>query len=260
MKTTVITSFHPEAYEQYAKSCLKSFDRWWPAEVPMVVYTEEPVKQTYRAEQRSLWDIPGIKEFIDDHQDPKFHGIEPLPSWSKKEIRAKYSWRFDAVKFCRQLFIPEHAASFLADGDIMVWLDADVISYAEVPGKFIEHLMTDQGLVTIGRDRGSTDIGFWAIRLSHHARAFLAKMAEMCRSRTIFNLYEWHSGFVFDHCYGRFVADGMITHRNLVTGNRSGHVWFDCEVGRYTDHLKGPHRKVLGYSPERPGLGARPAR
>src|SRR6185436_2618537 len=126
----------------------------------MAVYTEEPVKDTFRAAQRSLWDIPGMREFIESHGDLKFHGLEPMPSWNKKEYRANYSWRFDVVKFCRQMFIPEHAASFLPDGDLLVWLDADVVSYAEMPGKFIEHLMVDYSLVTIGRDRGATDIGF----------------------------------------------------------------------------------------------------
>ena len=252
VSTTVVTGFHPGGAE-LGKSCMKSFDRWWPTEVGMVVYTEEPVKETFRAVQRSLWDIRGMREFIDAHDDLRFHGLTPMPSWNKKEYRANYSWRYDVVKFSRQMFIPEHAASFLPDGDILSWMDADVVSYAEVPGSFIRHLLQDKSIVTVGRDRGCTDIGFWAVRLTDQSREFLKAIADAYRNGHVFNLYEWHSGFVFDHYLGRFIADGKLTHRNLTPHMRSGHVWFDSDIGKYTDHLKGPHRKTLGYSPERPG-------
>ena len=262
MKTTVISGFHPRGYTEYGKGFLRTFDRYWPKEVDLVVYTEEPVDTGHGERNigcRALWSIPGIKDFVDEHSQNLIHtGKEPIAEWSRRDHKAGYAYRHDAVRFCRQLFIPEHASLTLEDGDIMAWLDADVMSFSEVPGGLIQNLLGDADLVHLGRAGGAdTELGFWAVRLNDKSRRFLERLANCCRDNSIFNLRWWHSGFVFDHWLSHARINGLKI-KSLTEGH--GHVWFDCELGRYTDHLKGDVRKQLGYSPEREGRSIREMR
>lgn len=250
MTVSVVSGFSPSGYLEYGRSFMASFVRYWPDVIKVAVYVEEPCEGPDRVEQRILWDIPGCKEFIDEQgRNRRSIGREPVPGWRKKDERAGYAWRFDAVRFCRQLFIPEHSVNMLEDGDIFVWLDGDVVSYAEVPPGFIETQLHQNDLVTLGRNGSATELGFWAMRVNDRARVFVKNLADSCRSGDIFRLAEWHSGFVFDHYVKQHVLHDTIKHRSLTKG--TGHVWFESEIGRYTDHLKGTDRKQRGYSNER---------
>lgn len=252
MKTTVVTGFHPEGYDVYGRNFLRTFDRYWPKEVDLVFYTEEDVP-TPRGTQRSLWTIPGVREFIDSHQEPEYDGLAPVEGWTKKDHHNGWSWRYQCVKFCKQLFIPHHAEQYLPDGDIMAWFDADVVTFHEVPQEFIYDLLGDHhDIVTVGRDRGSTDIGFWAVRINPNTRSFMRDIADSYRNGYILTLREWHSGYLFDHWLARYKEEGRLKHKTLTGG--SGHVWFQCALGKYTDHLKGAARKLMGESPERRGI------
>lgn len=250
MSITVVSGMHPAGYEQYGKAFLDTFDQFWPQNIKLCVYLEEPIRlnKYQRISQRSLWDIPGQQEFIERHKDNLVaHGRAPHPFWTKKSHRdyqgGGYAFRFDAVRFSRQLFIPDHAVALMPDDDIFVWLDADVVSYATVPDDLVERLLDGHDLVFLGRETTSTDLGFWAMRVNERTRAFARSMADRCRSDKIFELPQWHSGFVFDH-----LKTGL-KRKSLTQGD--GHVWFQCEIGRYTDHLKGEKRKAMGRSMER---------
>lgn len=250
--TTIVSGFHPEGYQEYGAAFMQTFDRYWPPDVKIVVYTETPVPTPGRIEQRSLWSIPGVKEFIDSHQDPVYHGKKETRGWREKDRRANESYRFDAVKFCKQLFVPDDAAWQLPDGDILAWFDGDVVSYEEVPDDLIGRLLDDHDLVYIGRNPGNhSDLGFWAVKLNANTRNLLRDIADSYRNGYIFSLHEWHSAYLFDHWVEKYRANGLIKTKSLTTGH--GHVWFKCDIGKYTDHLKGPIRKKMRHSPERFG-------
>lgn len=247
MTVTVCTGFSPAGYEEYGKAFLDSFDRFWPKSVNLVAYTEEPVDMP-RGECRSLWSIPGIASFISRHKDNAVYngrGVNLQAAASEKERRAGYSYRFDAVKFCRMAVIPAHAAQTITAGDILVWLDGDVVTYKDVPEGFIEDLLGDAEVAYLGRDRKHSETGFIAFRIPH-AIPLLDQYSDIFLSDRIFVLPEWHSAYVFD--YARQQTD--IDAKNLTPGGK-GHVWFQSPLGDRLDHLKG-RRKAVGRSRERP--------
>jgi hypothetical protein len=73
----------------------------------------------------------------------------------------------------------------------------------------------------------------------------LKEFFDLYASDRIFHAKEWHSAYAFDLAR---TSTGVEGH-DLTPGG-SGHVWFQCEIGRYTDHLKGA-RKARGRSAER---------
>lgn len=241
---TVCTGFSPAGFDEYGKRFLARFHAFWPADVGLRYYTEEPVEAP-RGTCASLWDCDGARDFIARHRDnPERRGTKPHAKWKPRYIGRPYNYRFDAVKFFRQCMIPANAAQGLADGDILVWLDADVMTLARIPEPFVAQLLGGHELVYLGRAGTHSEIGFWAVRLNPRTRAFLNEFAAIWRCDRVFELDEWHSAFVFDHC--RRLA--QLDERNL-TPNGRGHVWIGSPLAPLMDHLKG-RRKALGRSPE----------
>ena len=247
MGLTIVTGWHPEGYVEYARIFVQTFARYWPASANLVAYTEEPAPMP-RGECRSLWDIPGAKEFYARHKDnPVSCGTGPHKNWLPKDHRRGQSWRWDAVRFFKQLIIPLDASLGLADDDILVWLDADVVTFADVPDGFVEKLLGKADLVYLGRNKGS-EIGFWGVRLNKRTRPFLTNLSSLYLDDRFTSLEQFHSAWIFD--YARRGSGMKMT--DLTPGGRD-HVFVDirCPLHVYLDHAKGS-RKKLGHSPEHP--------
>jgi hypothetical protein len=138
----------------------------------------------------------------------------------------------------------------LYQDDILIWLDADVITFDDVHISFIEDLMRDTDLIFFGRGSYHSEIGFWAVRMCKHGRAMLQEFAETYTSDIFLNLREHHSAFVFDLVRRNAERRGLRS-RNLTPGG-GGHVWLSSPLAKYTDHLKGSRRKRIGYSLDHP--------
>ena len=237
MTLRICSGFSPEGHRQYGQRFLDSFDANWPARVELQVYVERRTDMPRRA-YRDLWTVDGARECAKRYDDPMYRGIAPHDGWKEKERRARYSFRFDAAKFWKQILIPEAASAGLDDGDILVWLDADVMTTAEVPAGWVEELIGDAELVYLGREPKHSEIGFWAVRLNPQTRRFLHDIAEMYRDGTAVTLTEWHSAFVWDHVRR---AAGL-RERNLCPPGARGHVWPRSPLAAYTRHDKGKRK------------------
>lgn len=251
MTVTIMSGFSPAGYHEYGKNFLETFDRFWPDEVQLNVFVEQPWPgPLHGAMAFGLFSrCPGQEEFLTRHKNNlEAQGRQPNKRWKDKERAAGYSFRFDACKFSRQCFIPEAAATMKEDGSVLAWLDADVVSYRPVPSGFVEDLLKDADVCYLGRGLKHSEIGFWACRLNPVVRAWLRDLAELFRSDRIFKLDEWHSAYAWDHTRKVHENRGLKT-LNL-TPNGSGHVWFQSPLGHYLDHLKG-NRKQAGRSKER---------
>lgn len=249
MQTVVVTGWHAKGFKEFAHRFVDSFDRFWPGNIPLIVYVEVFVPIP-RGEMHHRDECPGLKDFLDKNAgNRRFNGQEHFERWKPREIENGYSYRFDAVRFCKQLCYPAHAASSLPDGAVLCWLDADVVTYRKVPEDLIERYLGEHDLIYFGRPPKHSEIGFWAVRLNSRTRAFLNDLATVYPSLRFVGLHEWHSAYVFDRIREEHEAKGLKAHN--LTPNGRGHVWFQHELGLYTDHCKG-NRKIAGISPERP--------
>lgn len=253
MGVTIVSGWHPAGYDLYGRNFAEGFDKFWPADHALAVYTEQKVALP-RGECRSLWDCSGVGAFIERHKNnEEACGRKPNKLWKEKFSTRGYNFRFDAVKFCKQLFIPEHAALHSEpNGDeIIVWLDGDVKTDAPVPADFIRKQMGDDDLIYLGRTTMHSEIGFWACRNNGRGQAFMTALADCYRTDAVFKLNEWHSAFVFDHVRHQEQTRRFspLRVRNM-TPTGHGHVWFQSPLRDFSDHLKG-NRKVTGKSPER---------
>lgn len=240
MRTRVVTALWGNAWERYGRRFVETFARYWPAEVELVVYAGEPVP-LLRGDCRELMAIPGLVEFLARHRHDAAatgHG-PPTERWRAEHREAGYCWRYDACKWVRQAVVPFDAAQDLADGDLLCWLDADVVTHAAVPPGWIEGLLAGADLAYLGREGSHSEIGFLAFRLDA-ARPVLRSFAELYTTEAVFGLPETHSAFVFDAARGLWP---QVAARNLTPGDRA-HVWPRSPLAACTEHLKGKRKDL----------------
>ena len=247
MRVEVVTGWDDAGFEQYARRSVDSFFECWPGNYSLTAYTEmmSPIKEP-RFEERPSYQVGELWAFLGRHADrQEAMGRRPVAGWKHREHREGYSFRFDALKFCKMAFYAADAAK-RTEADALVWLDADVLTYRYVPDDLIERLLAGHDVAYLGREPKHSETGFVAFRNPGGLDVALA-WAELYETDKIFALREWHSAFAFDVARRKTGADC----HNLTPGGR-GHVWFKSELGQYTDHLKGNKRKRAGRSKERP--------
>ena len=232
MKERVHTLMWGTAWDRYGKAFVKSFNRYWPSDVELYIITDKPLP-TERAVQIPLETVPGYTGFISQYGEDRAamgYGIA-----GDKADPDKRFWKNDAVKWGPQGLAPRAAIDGLASGDILCWMDADVETIAKPPRHWCNVLLAGADMACLQRPRQHSEIGFWAARIGAGTLTAIKRFAELYESGDVFDLPEWHSGYVFD------VAMAMqsdITIRNLSVGGR-GHVWPTSPLARYTVHKKG---------------------
>ncbi len=255
MAVTICSGVHPAGWEKYGRRFAETFASHVPSSIGLRFYSEEPVDLPH-GDCRSLWSIEGAQEFQKRHRCNLVHtGLQPTRHWRPKDLRVlansgEAAWRWDALRFYKQCIIPEHASRDLPDEDILVWFDADIVFFRDMPVDFAPKLLGGMDLCYLGRNKGA-EIGFWAVLLNPRTRAFLKDLSDMYLQDRVFGLQQFHSAYAFDHVKEAHLKKRM-SERDLTPGGRD-HVWMQLEpLYRWTDHLKGPRRKNLGYSPEHP--------
>lgn len=238
----VCTGWNPQGAKQYGDAFLRGFAQHWPDDVKLLVYTEE--RQLLPCgENRMLFDINGASEFYARHfDDPVIAGrkVGEGHRWKKSCIAGGYNFRFDALKFFKQILIPLDASRSLADGDILIWLDGDVVTTAKPNLDYIRAGLADADVMFLNRQGTHSEIGFWAIRLSWATRDFLLAMSHYYTSDAFLELPEYHSAFIWDAAR----HDIGLKEHHLVKSGLSGHVWPNTMLGRWSRHDKGARKAV----------------
>ena len=241
MKLRVCTGWSPRGREEYGQRFLAAFNRYWPGKVELQVWVEDADRDMGLMVERDLWAIPGAREFAERHRDdPLMNGREPRDGWKQSDLRNRYSFRFDAYKFFKQILIPGAAASGLDDGDILVWLDGDTVTLRPVPFNFVPDLLGDADVAYLNRPPKHSEIGFWAVRINERTREFLRAMADLYTSDRFIQLAQWHSAYVWD----RAREAAGLRERHLCPPGARGHVWPSSPLARYLRHDKGKRKEA----------------
>lgn len=251
---TICTGMWGTAWERYGQRFFETFDAMWPAEVALHVWSDRPLPiesaaRSVRNMRLGLTD--GWTSFMERHRgDAEKNGRAPNARWKPSERQRGYTFRYDALRFAGQAFAPEASSFTMDDGEVLAWLDADMVTFSPPPPAWIESLIGDRDGAFLGRGAKHSEIGFWAVRLDVDTRRLLCDFANLYRSDKLFGLGQWHSAFAWDHVRKALTFEGIIDLRDLTPGGR-GHVWFQSPLRAHLDHLKGEVRKSAGRSAER---------
>lgn len=244
---SVVTSYSVAGWCEYGYRFVQTFRRYWPTDVTLLRYGEEENSQHV-----NLLAVPRCAEFLARYAgQAEVAGRQQVAGhpWKANAVTAGYNFRFDALKFARKVFAIEHAAEALGWRGKLFWVDADVTTFAPVPREMLERLLPDDAATCyLGRNGGyHSECGFVGYNLEHPVTpAFIRVFANEYASGVFENLGEWHDSYVYDRVRERLGVPGY-----SIPSSGRGHVFAQSELGRYMDHLKGPERKALGFSPER---------
>jgi len=238
MKERVVTLMWGTAWNRYGKKFVKSFERHWPANVELYIITDKPLP-TDRAVQIPLDTVPGYQRFMEKWGDDRKAMGYNAPH--QKADPEKRFWKNDAVKWAPQALAPRAALDGLGSGDLLCWLDADVMTTAAPPLHWINALLAGADVACLQRERQHSEIGCWAVRIGHQTKLFIDRFADIYESGDVFAAKEWHSGFVFDLA---LAESTYLTVRNLSPRGR-GHVWPMSPLAQYTVHKKGKIKDVV---------------
>lgn len=270
---SAVTTCNASGYEQYGRDMIASFDRHWPADVVLHVYTEgfAPDRRSARVVYHDLLaECPGLVAFKRRHADnPAAHGRAGRKrwrmevEWARPKLRIRrvdwgsgYCW--DAVRFSHKAFAIFHAARAVRS-DVLFWVDADIRVFADVPADFVAALMPADCLLGYLARPKFSECGFVGYNLRHGAiGAFIDDFEELYDKDLLFRQREFHDSYLFDVIRRRFERRGCRTYDiGQGVGRESGHVFVNSPLGRYMDHMKG-ERKTRGTSQQSDLIAARP--
>ncbi len=233
MRVELVTSFSSAGAELYGRRCVESILKHWPH--PLTVYVDEPM-QIDGVTQRLTPDIPGWLE-------TKRRLPETRPEAEKP---TNYIW--NAHKFAVKPFVWLDAAERMGDG-VLVWLDGDTVTTADVPSDFIERLMSGIDMAVLGRRNMHPETGFVAFSVPASLPALGA-----CRGYYEQGWFEpMTDGWTDCHVLRAVLQTASLTMmtevRDLTSHAFHGHWRSSIDafalspLGRYVQHLKGPKRK-----------------
>ena len=242
-----VTTFHEAGYAQYGKRFLETFDAHWPADVALHLYCEEitPAETSSRIFNYNLLDmIPELTAFKARHKNIQAHnGIYE---------DGEYKYRMDAVRFAHKVFALSHCALSIAEyADVLFWIDADTVTFKDIPIVLLEEVMPD-GCYTsyLGRGKVYPECGFVGFDLNHPAHnEFMTFWRQLYLDDSLFELPEWHDSFVYELIRRTFEDQGKFKSHDIAANVQlSGHPFINSVLGKFMDHLKGDERKEAGTS------------
>lgn len=227
----VVTTCHKAGLDEYGHRWLEG-RKFWPKGTEFHFYTEG---YTLPADGMVVKDLATLEEFA---------------AWKRKYAHYQPpGWQWDVVKYAHKVFA---AVDALEDYDgIGVWLDADVVTFAQIPDGLVEKQVEKAYIAHYGRTGMYTETGMWIIDCAHpEHKNFMATWKDVYHSEQFKRLPQWHDCMTLDATIRAFVRDGLIQTHNLSgDAHKQMHPQAVTEFGQYMDHCKGP-RKSVGVSPE----------
>ena len=180
-----VTTFSKSGYEQYAKDCLDSVEKYWPTK--LIAYAEFPLEHP-GIEVRDFFSIPGTDAFYRYLREvPLAHGKTPQG----------YNYNLDAWKFTRKVFAQIHVLQNAQEK--VIWLDADTIVKKPVSLDWLENLFDGQPLVILDRPGFHSETGFVGFDPLHKDfPTFLQAYTDCLQRGILFTLDRWHDCAALD--------------------------------------------------------------
>jgi hypothetical protein len=240
-RVEMVATFRAEDYDAFAGRFIATFGQHWPQSIELHCY-EEPY--TYRQDSLSppnvkIHDLeeasPELIAFRDQYADNKYRGY----------VKGRYNYMFDALKWSHRIFaLAAHARKSRAD--ILINIDADILTFDKVPADFIADLLPDGAdIAYMPRPGFYSECSFVLYRLSNPlVREFIEEHEKIYKTGLIFNIRDgWTDCHAFDalmRVYRRHGLSAIDINEGLP---QSMHPFLQGPLGKYMDHLKGARKK-----------------
>lgn len=238
MTSQVVTSFSPAGAALYGRRMVQTYQRHWPAVVPLVVYLDAPVAPPLGVETR---ETAALTDWVACRRRwapfPHLHGI----STKDRPLNKPYKYQRDVARFAVKPFVWRDAARQLGEG-VLMWLDGDTVTQRPVPASWPAELLGDADVAYLGRGGMHPETGYVGFRLPQA----LPLLEWCCQAYTTDAVLELPHGWTDCHVLRAALAAVPVPARDLTTARYEGrsHIWPVSPLAAYTTHLKGKAKRV----------------
>jgi hypothetical protein len=254
-KIAVLTTFHAEGYNKYARRMIQTFLQNWPATVNLIVYPQDCTVHEHapNLDIRDLHaSVPELVTFKNRWQsDPRARGEVAVGPPDRKGKAPGIGFRWDAIRFSHKIYSVCHAARN-TQADVLFWMDADMVCHTAITEQFIlSQMPLGVGLGYLGREKKFTECGLYGMNLRDPVtQIWLREFQLAYDSGRLMTMSEWNDCWVFDITRQEVQAQHLKWQQlnwsaGLIKGE--GHPLINTAWGAYLDHLKG-RRKDTGKS------------
>lgn len=237
MKIAVVTTFPLSYYELCAREMLITFDRYWPKDVELFIALDKVTKEQLEAIQIDLNNVltSGREFYISNEWSPEKEAF-----YKRNTDSPDVSYRFHVCRFGHKVFALYNTVQHLKQtgGDMLIWLDADVITHKEITHEILEkELLPKSGdfVSYLGRtDAPHSECSF--VAYTKTGFEIIEKMHDIYITDKVLELPGWTDCDVFD----AVVKDYGKT--NLSEGIKGWHVFPLSPCGKYMEHRKGARK------------------
>jgi predicted O-methyltransferase YrrM len=235
----VVTTCHSTGWQEYGRRMVQTFDRFWPADVPLYLYAEDFEPDHARPVVRRLptW----LSDFKKRHvNNPRAHG----------KIDGNYDYRYDCVRFAHKVAALTDAASTL-NAEVLIWADGDIVSHDTVDHAWLNSLFPlGPYIAWLDRFQHYPECGFYMLRCNHRAHVeIMSRLQRLYETDAVFDVAETHDSYVLQQLILEAERERLLTTWSLSTdAHRHKHPLINGPLGARLDHLKGP-RKAIHRSP-----------
>jgi len=231
------TTYTAQGYKQHAHKFLESFQEFWPDSVKLYCF-EEPYLEKVDPDALNIleYDLnihaPELTEFKAYCSDPRKRGL----------LGDQYNYVFDAVRWSHRIFALA-AAARMSDAEILINIDSDIVSFADVTESFIYALLGDADIAYMPRQGMYSECSFVIYRLDNpRVQQFIQQHERFYTNRGIFRIKEgWTDCHAFDVMVKEYTDLKFIDiNRNVPP---SMHPFVNGPLGTCMDHLKGGRKK-----------------
>lgn len=244
-KVAVCTTFPTEHFQLCAAEMLATFKAYWPEDIKIFVQLDEQPEADFNALNNAIVDIVSenrvfIAGLYDDGQKAF------MERWKNHKPK---SYIDDVVKFSHKVFALEKCADALKDThDVLIWLDADVITKRPITHEWLEEVLPGENEVCsyLGRDTLYSECGWVAYNLKCQGLDLLQSMKKAYTDDWFKNLTNgWTDCHVFDFFRDRIDnADSKNLSPFFKYGTHAIDVWPQSKLAEKTVHRKG-RKKVM---------------
>jgi hypothetical protein len=242
MKIAVCTTFPNNQWDVCAAEMLASFKAYWPQDIKLFIQVDEQSEDSFNELNNNIVRTVGedrcfIASAFDDEQKAF------IDRW--KDLKAP-NYRFEVVKFSNKVFALEKCADALKDThDILIWLDADVITKRTIDLEWLKDVLPKQDEVCtyLGREGFYSECGWVAYNLKNGAYDLLKKMRSYYTEDTFKEIKTgWTDCHVFDAAREGLNCRNLSSH--YVKDESDIDVWPFTKLAERLVHRKG-HRKHI---------------
>lgn len=227
MNIEVVTSFDQRYYDMIGYACVESWMQYWPKDLVLTCYVED----MYLPENPRLRQIPFSELGIEYQQFQLSDESDRAKTFAKKAYSVMHAF--------------EHSTA-----DLIIWVDADVITQQELPRSVLESLCSKTQLaafMSVDHDGWfSAETGIFAVNTRHSEfKNFTARYRERYDNHIKHDLRRFYDGEVFGAVVNEFAHRPYNAEMNDLCVNIKGKTPLKfTELGVYLRHHKSKHAKA----------------